>query len=136
MRPTTTNLLLFAAVALVFAGIGASVFRLSTDVRSPARMLLRLGARFLMILGFLMMGNLLWGHVSGQFGSRQVWFRAPTFYLSSMFLFGAALWWFTKRSARNVFSLTGYPLLVIALVTGWQSLVQQLQHSKSKALHI
>lgn len=138
MRPTTTNLLLFAAVALAFIAVGGCVLQLAGNSRNCVRVLLRVFARVVIVIGFLLMGTLFWSHVSGQLGPKQVWFRAPSFYLAATFLCASAFWWFrlpVAQTRRRVLGLVGYPVLLLLLVGGWQFAVQQIQRGKSHSLH-
>jgi thiol-disulfide isomerase/thioredoxin len=138
MRPTTTNLLLFATVAITFVAVGGCVLRLAGASTSRLRGLLRVFARILIVIGFFLSGTLVWGHVSGQMGPRQVWFRAPSFYLVAVFLCASTFWWFRRPrlpTYREIARLAGYPILIVLLVGGWQLTVHYLKMNKKESLH-
>lgn len=46
--------------------------------------------------GIALAAALALAHLAGRLGADQLWFRAPTFYLSAALLAGAATWWFTR----------------------------------------
>jgi thiol-disulfide isomerase/thioredoxin len=138
MRPTTINLILFATVALAFAAVGGCILRVSGASRSPFHALLRALAHILIVIGYFLAGTLLWGHVSGQMGRNQVWFRAPSFYLVTAFLCASAFWWFRRsiiQRHRGVARLGGYPILLILLIVGSQLAVHNLEKNKKETLH-
>jgi thiol-disulfide isomerase/thioredoxin len=138
MRPTTTNLLLFAAVAIAFVAVGGCVLRIVGPSASRLRGLLRVFARILIVIGFFLSGTLVWGHVSSQMGQEQVWFRAPSFYLATVFLCASTFWWFRRPRLpghREIARLAGYPILIVLLVGGWQLTVRCLKMNKKESLH-
>jgi thiol-disulfide isomerase/thioredoxin len=95
-------------------------------------------AHILIFIGYFLAGTLFWGHVSGQMGRNQVWFRAPSFYLVTAFLCASAFWWFRRpmpERHRRLTRLGGYPILLILLVGGWQLAVHYLEKSRKESLH-
>jgi peroxiredoxin len=138
MRATTENLVLFAVVALASVGLGVGVLRLAGDASSWFRALLRVVARVLVVAGLLATGILVWNHVSGQLGPQQAWHRAPSFYIGAAVLCAVAFFWFRQPrgpSRASIAKRFGYPVLLIACVGGWQSLVNFMQENARQSLH-
>lgn len=70
-------------------------------------------AWFAFIAGAAAVALLALAHLGGRFGPAQLWFRAPTFYLSVLVLGVAAGWWFLQPTPRAV--RFGTPLLLVAV---------------------
>lgn len=125
-------------LGVVLAAVGNCVFRFSGSLCNPLGPVLGGIGRTLIVFGFFLTGTLFWGHVSGQVGPSQAWFRAPSFYLTTAFLSVSAFWWFRRplpTTRRGTARLIGYPVLLILLVIAWQLAVHCLQGSKSASLH-
>jgi thiol-disulfide isomerase/thioredoxin len=55
-----------------------------------------------LIAGYGLLAALVLGHLGGRFGAAQLWFRAPTFYLSVPILIAGAAWWVMRPASRWV----------------------------------
>lgn len=82
--------------------------------------LLAAGAFFsrswLAIPGIAIAGFVAFGHFTARFGADQLWFRAPTFYLSVLVLAGGLVWWLRRPLPLKL--RVGAVAAVVALVGG------------------
>jgi thiol-disulfide isomerase/thioredoxin len=83
-----------------------------------------------LIAGYALLAVLALGHLGGRFGSAQLWFRAPTFYLSIPILLGGAAWWVMRPASR--FVRFGIPAIIVA--TGVALLTAMRLHGPSAPL--
>lgn len=114
---TTPLVLFFAGLCLLAAGI---VLRRSRP--APAWIPLVAGYGVLAVLAV--------GHLAGRFGTAQLWFRAPTFYLAVPLLLAGAAWWIMRPASR--FVRFGIPALLLA--TGGALLTVMRLHGPSAPL--
>ena len=138
MQSPTTVYLIQIFGALAFAAIGGSILRWTANSTFRVRAVFGVIARILVVFGFCIIGNLFLIHNSGQLGPTQIWFRAPTFYLSAALLLAGSAWWFRRRwsvqSRWKFISLAGYPILVVTLVWGGNAFINHMDRSQIQSL--
>lgn len=100
MAVATTTLFLFLACAAAAGIAGARLVQRSSRA-GDGRGETRRGAGWaLFLLATAGVGALALAHLSGRLGAAQLWFRAPSFYLSALLLLVAAIWWFAQPTPR------------------------------------
>jgi thiol-disulfide isomerase/thioredoxin len=110
MAIATTTLLAFLVCAAAAGIAGAWLVRRSMRA-SPERAGIQRGTGwFLYLLATAGIGVLALAHLSGRLGAAQLWFRAPSFYVASAMLIGAAIWWFAQPMPRAL--RVGLPAVV------------------------
>src|SRR5688572_29097550 len=110
MAIATTTLLAFLLCAAAAGIAGAWLVRRSMSA-SPERAGIQRGTGwFLYLLATAGVGVLALAHLSGRLGAAQLWFRAPSFYVASAMLIGAAIWWFAQPMSRAL--RVGLPAVV------------------------
>jgi len=127
--------LIYVLAALVLAGVGSGVLRVSQNRTSRLHLLLRAISRVVVLLGFVLAGTVLWWSLSSSPGK---FLHAPEFYLAAAFLGGSTFWWFRPLGAqarRRGMVQFGYPVLVMVLVGGWQLAAHQIQRGESHSLY-
>jgi thiol-disulfide isomerase/thioredoxin len=85
-----------APLILFFAGLCSLALGILLRRRWPA------AAWIPLIGGYGLLAVLALGHLGGRFGAAQLWFRAPTFYLSVPILLAGAAWWVMRPASRWV----------------------------------
>jgi len=137
MRPTTLNLLIAVLTGMAAAVIGGLILRYTAPSTLRFR-IIRIFAAVLIAFAYLLVGSIFFEHVSGKLGRDQVWFRAPTFYLSASFLLGSMLWWFrrprTGAARDRSIRLLAYPVILAGTVFGLHWLAYHQQEGRLRAL--
>jgi thiol-disulfide isomerase/thioredoxin len=126
--------MIYVLAAVVLAGIGSGVLRVSQNRTSRLHLLLRAISRVVVVLGFVLAGTVFWWYLSDS----PRFLHAPEFYLAAAFLGGSMLWWFRPLGAqarRRGMVQFGYPVLLMVLVSGLQLAAYQIQRGKSHSLH-
>jgi cytochrome c biogenesis protein CcmG, thiol:disulfide interchange protein DsbE len=100
MAVATSTLLIFFACTAAAGAAGAWLVTRSMRMLGTRTTPLRGIGWALFLLATAAMGALALAHLSGRFGAAQLWFRAPTFYLSAAALIAAAIWWFAQPTPR------------------------------------
>jgi thiol-disulfide isomerase/thioredoxin len=100
MPVATTTLFLFLACAIAAGVAGAWLVRRASHARDGRAEALRGAGWALFLLSSAGVAALTLAHLSGRLGAAQLWFRAPTFYLSAAALVAAAVWWFAQPTPR------------------------------------
>ena len=132
MEFATTLPLVLLACGVAAIACGAGLLRWSRELAAAqARVVAALGW-FAALAGFVLVGGLAGAQFTARLGPEQLWFRAPTFYLSLAVLLSGALWWVRRPASR--FVRFGAPGVVLALL-GCASLFLRLDgHSAPLAM--
>jgi cytochrome c biogenesis protein CcmG, thiol:disulfide interchange protein DsbE len=105
VRVHASYLLIFVAVAAVVVALGFALLR-TEKWRAPAWLTLFVGLGALALLALM--------QLTGRLGPEQLWFRAPTFYIASVILVSAAVWWLRRPAALAL--RFGLPAVLLACV--------------------
>jgi thiol-disulfide isomerase/thioredoxin len=106
MRVQASVLLVFVAVAATMVAIGFSMLR-ATRSRPLAWSIFSIGLGSLALLVLM--------QLTGRLGPEQLWFRAPTFYIATLILASAGVWWLRQPATPAL--RFGLPAAVLGCIT-------------------
>ena len=91
VRVHASYLLIFVSVAAAMVALGVAWLR-TARWRVPAWLIFIVGVGSLALLVLM--------ELTGRLGPEHLWFRAPTFYIASLILVFAAVWWLRRPAPR------------------------------------